>query len=181
MKTSFLVYLVVFHFTLNALAKEKCISPEQAQMPPNEAIPIAKTKYSIGICYLAEVVKKGLFEGEHKDLIFLKRDAVLVAEARTKMNITVGRISDLTLEKTTTRFISLSYGAGEFCNGLVIFDTKLKKVSFQNSCESPSDICHVMDLNEAKCLAKIECKDRGVEGAPPTRKTPIIKNIKLCS
>ncbi len=173
-------FMIVMGFTHSALAKSLCLSPKDANMPKVADLKIPSTSYSVGICYLAEKVKNGIFEGHHKDLIVLKKNGVAVAESETKISITVGRIDDLVLEKANDRFIAITYGAGEFCNGVVIFDAQTKKVAIQKGCLSDTDECHVVELNDARCTAKIECRDKGAEGMPPKRKEPIQAVVQLC-
>ncbi|MBL7544174.1 MAG: hypothetical protein JNL11_10170 [Bdellovibrionaceae bacterium] len=163
-----------------AWASSKCLSPKDVSMPKVADLQIPNTKYTVGICYLDEKVKNGINESDHKDLIILKREGSYIASSETKISVTVGRISDLVFEKTTDRFVAVSYSAGEFCNGLAIFDTKLKKAAFNQGCASDSDECHVTEVNESKCYAKIECRDRGAEGNSPKRKVPIRKSVTLC-
>lgn len=175
-------YIFLFFLTLSttAWAKSPCISPKEAQMPNSADLQIPKSNYSVGICYLTEKVKKGVSDGYYKDLIVLKKAGTSIADSETKMSITVGRISDLVFEKATDRFIAVTYGAGEFCNGVVIFDTRLKKAAMQKGCSNNSDMCAVIELNDSKCSAKIECRDGGAEGDPAQRKEPIIQTINLC-
>ncbi len=177
MKYFFLLFLVLPN---PVWAKSPCVSPKEAQLSKSLDVSVPKTKYSVEICYLVEKVKNGAYEEYYKDLIVLKKDGAAIANCETKIPITVGRIGDLVFERASNRFIAVTYGAGEFCNGIVIFDTKLKKVAIQKGCLSASDECHVIDLNESNCKAKIECRDKGAEGEPPVRKEPISQTISLC-
>ena len=171
--------LVCFHYSSNAYAGEICSEPEKVNMAKAADLAIPNSPYSVGICYLPEVKKNGVL-ADHHDLILLKENNRQIAKQQTTMSITVGRIADLVLEKTSNRFISVAYGAGEFCNGLVIFDVQRKKVAAKQGCLSYSDQCHVTQLMGRECKAIVECKDEGAEGEPPRRKKIIRKTLDLC-
>jgi len=174
------IAFIILFFTSGAYADEVCSQPEKVNMANVADLVVPNSPYSLGICYLPEVVKKDVLV-DHQDLIELKIHNRIIARHRTRMSVTVGRIADLVLEKATDRFISVSYGAGEFCNGIVIFDVQRKKVAAQQGCLSLSDQCHVTELLDAECRATVECKDGGAEGEPPLRKDIIRKKFELCS
>lgn len=179
MKIPVLSFFVLFYFSLNSFAKESCITTEQASMGVTAELYIPMSPYSVGICYLPEIVNDGVM-ADHRDLIVLKKNNKPVAKQQTKMHITVGRIADLKLEKTSERFVAVSYTAGEFCNGIVIFDVRTKKVAAEQGCISFSDQCRVIELLDHECSATIECADTGAEGEPPQRKNVINKKFKIC-
>ena len=170
--------LLLFSFT--SWAKDPCVSPQQVGGPVESDLMIPGTPYSVGVCYLPEKIKNGLYDAYYRDRLVLKQRGEPLASQETKMHITVGRISDLHFEKATEKFIAVSYSAGEYCNGIVIFDTKNKKVVLAHGCQSYSDICHITELSDSNCKVTIECKDQGAEGEPPTRKEPIKKTRTLC-
>lgn len=164
---------------LNVLARDVCLLPENANMPPTKAIEVPQTDYTVSFCYLQEVKNAGVFQ-DHKDLIVLKKKKLGIAKQSTKMSITSGRISDLKLEKFTDRFVAVSYTAGEYCNGVVIFDVKKKRSVANKHCVTETDRCRVTELTDGSCKAKIVCEDMGSAGEPPMRKEPSIFNVDLC-
>jgi hypothetical protein len=178
-----LAYILI---SLSALAtcswaKETCLVSPAGNVPEAKDVPIPASPYTVGICYLPEKkLKTGAYDEYFHNIIELKKHDKRLARKEVPSHITVGRISDLKLEKSTKRFAALSYVAGEFCNGLIVFDLKAEKAAFQQGCVSDSDQCHVTELSDSTCKAKIECRDQGAEGEPPTRKTPIIKEPDLC-
>ncbi len=177
MKYFFLIFLF---FSQPILADFSCLPPEKAHMPKVADIQIPNSVYTVDICYLPEKIKNEIHEDFQKDLIVLKKAGSVIAHSETKISLTVGRISDLIFEKKTDRFIALTYEAGEFCNGVVIFDTKLKKAAFQHGCVSESSECHVTSITDSKCSAKVKCFDKDSEKSPSKSKVPYNKIINLC-
>lgn len=171
--------LMFFLGLTRAFGMDKCLPPSQAGILSTQSVEVPKSSYSVEICYLPERTKGGVKEAYHRDLVVLKDGKKRLAQYKTKIPITVGRIGDLALERNSDRFFAVSYGAGEFCNGIVIFDKKKKRVSSGQGCFRPSDICRVTQLSEEECSAVIDCKDQGAEGAPPKR-APYSKKINLC-
>lgn len=181
MKFSQLLTILVLSLPLDARSDGECIPAEQALMQAVDDLHVPNSAFSLGICYLAEPpAKDGIFAQYHRDLVVLKEGAHRVASHATEMPITVGRISDLVLEKNTDRFVAISYGAGEFCNGIVIFDTNKRIPAASLACVSDSDICHVTEIDDRACIALVECRDMGAEGEPPTRNEPVTKRLSLC-
>ncbi len=170
---------VLFILSTNVCAQDQCSKPENVNMAKTVDLVVPNSPFTVGICYLPEVTKNGVL-ADHQDLIILMEKYKPIAKKQTTMSITVGRISELVLEKTTDRFISVSYNAGEFCNGIVIFDVQKKRVAAEQGCMSFSDQCHVTALQDRECKASIECKDGGAEGEPPKRKEIIRKRLDLC-
>ena len=150
-------------------------------MPKSDDLQIPHSKFSVGICYKAEKIKNGIHDDSFKDLIVLKENKKIVLEVETKMPITVGRISGLTLENSSDKFISVSYDAGEFCNGIIVFNSRNKTKAFAHGCFNYSDVCHVQELNDSSCKLTIECKDQGSEGDSPKKKEPTIYSFNLCN
>jgi hypothetical protein len=173
--------LIIFAlcYSLDTCADEVCSKPEKVNMTKTADLVVPNSPYALGICYLPEVAKKGVL-ADHQDLIVLKKYRMTIAKKQTTISISVGRIADLVLEKATDRFISVSYGAGEFCNGIVIFDVKKNRVAAEQGCLKFSDQCHVTELLDRECKATIECRDGGAEGEPPSRKAIIRKKFDLC-
>ena len=156
-----------------------CSNPETVNMLKTADIIVPNSPYSVGICYLPELYNKGV-PTDHQDLILLKKNNKQIARHQTTMFITIGRISDLALERKSDRFISVSYAAGEFCNGIVIFDVRKNRVAAEQGCLSYADQCHVKALLDKECKALIECTDVGAEGDPPKQKEIITMTFELC-
>ncbi len=175
-----MLYIFFFFAVLSRLgwADLDCISAKAANMPDSVELTVPNSAYSASICYRPESL--GRDRGEFKDLIVLNKNKVNFLKSTTKMSVTVGRIGNLKLEKSNKRFVAVSYDAGEFCNGIVIFDVRLKRVAANRSCLSATDICKVTELNDQNCSAKLECQDMGAEGLPPNRKEMINLSVSLC-
>ena len=121
-----LIIFILFSSLLNA--GDKCISWEQANMP--KVTPITQGRYTVDFCYLEE----NSHQRYYRDFVVLKKDGKIVAKSETKLSITIGRISDLRLEKSTDRYLNVSFLASELCTGLVIFDLKKEKVVSSRGC-----------------------------------------------
>jgi hypothetical protein len=112
-------------------------------------------------------------------LIQIQKKGALVVEKEVRASVTSGRTSNLALEKATDRFIAVSYDAGEFCNGVIVFDITHKKIAAELGCVTQSDVCHITELKDDKCQAKVTCNQVATED-PPTRKEPLLKTLTLC-
>lgn len=159
--------------TPESQALGKCVPPAKVHMPKTADLQVPGTPYSVGICYLARSA------GQHRDLIMLKKAGATLIESVTTSSITSGRVAELAFEKATERYVAVSYDAGEFCNGVVIFDVKETRVAAHQSCVTPVDRCHVTALDGSTRKATLLCKDEGAEGEPPQRKEPLQKVLEL--
>lgn len=178
MKILFGFLLLFSQFTW---AKEKCLTPEQADMSAAPDLRIPETDYSVSFCYRSAKAKKNTAPDEfYHDLIILKNARRILVEGPTEMAKSIGRISNLVLEMQTKRFIAVTYDAGEACNGLMIFDIKYNRVAFRQGCLNPTDTCHVVQLNKTGCEAKIACKDESAEDASLEPQTPVTKTFQIC-
>lgn len=182
MKFYFVPLLVTLCLPFNGWSDHHCIAPDTAGMPEVHDVLIPGSSFSITICYQPEPSPEDAAPSPYyRDLIVFKEGAKQVASQATQLSVTEGRISNLTLEKATNRFVSVSYDAGEFCNGIVFFDSKERRSAASLSCVSSSDICRVVRIDDLACTAQVECIDSGAEGEPPTRKEPLRRSLSLCS
>lgn len=181
MKKLMIALCFVLPLTTEARAKEKCLPAEKVSMQEAADLKIPQTDFSVGICYRPEKKRKdGTLDDNYQDSIILKSRQKVLTEAFVPMPVTVGRLSNLVFEMASSRYVAVSYDAGEACNGLVVFDTRLNKTALQQGCVSPTETCHVVELNKKACEAKLECKDEGAEDAELGEKKPVVRTVRLC-
>ena len=65
--------IIVLFYSLDSYADEVCSKPERVNMKKMADLVVANSPYSVGICYLPEVVKKGML-ADHQELIVFNPD-----------------------------------------------------------------------------------------------------------
>ena len=171
MRAWLLVFLIGIGPPGAAVAKEACIANGMTEAPD---VAIPGTSYHVSICYLPE-------SRDHysRDRIELRDGETVIAEV-TARPFFEGRASDLTLEHHEGRFAALSYQAGEFCNGIVIFDLQKKRAAKHTACVSDHYDCQVATLSERLCRAELVCRDNGGDALEPRLQPDIKKSLRLC-
>lgn len=136
---------------------QRCLSEERAEMPQQNELKTSQGGLTVKICYLPEKSEKGgIIPPNHEDeILLLRRDGRnqrphVLATAKTQNSITIGRIDNLILDKEIGNLLSVRYGAGEFCEGIVVFRKKPAAVLYQQGCESELSSCRLMNFKELK-------------------------------
>lgn len=153
--------------SVSASNLQKCLSEQAVNMPDQKEV-VTKTPGVVArICYLPEIkeVDGRLSPYQLDSILLLKKrkgsePPLVLAEAKTKMSITWGRIDSLTLDKETPPYLSLRYISGEFCEGLVVFQTKTAKVLHAQGCEADESSCRMVKLSrkgKGKCQLELKC------------------------
>jgi hypothetical protein len=91
--------------------------------------------------------------------------------------VTVGRLSDLALEKSTPHHLALSYSNCEFGNAVLIFNLKKPAVAHHRPCSGAPVNCRVTDLQDS--VATVECREVEAEGLPPQNPSPTTTKVVL--
>ncbi|HNI57823.1 MAG TPA: hypothetical protein PKZ00_09575, partial [Elusimicrobiota bacterium] len=92
---------------LHAEAKDPCLSPREAHMPA-QSLSLAGTPYTVDVCYEPEQTVGGLLQ-DSRDRVRLKKNGRVVAQQIVTTPVTVGRLADLALEKSTPHYLALAY------------------------------------------------------------------------
>lgn len=141
----------------------------------SEALKVEGTPFSVSIRQLPET-KKGEFPSE----IRLMKNSKVLSKFLHRADPTGGYASNLSLNFQTSRFVAVSFDAGEFCNALVLFDLQKQKVAGHLGCVSNSHRCRVKEIDSTKrCTATIDCRDESSDEGAAT-KAPITKKLLLC-
>lgn len=160
---------------LHAESAEPCLTPDQAHMPA-QTLTLPRTPYTVDVCYEPEQTVNGLLQ-DSRDRIRLKKNGRVVAQQIVTTPVTVGRLSDLTLEKATDHYLALSYANCEFGNALVIFNLKTPAVAHHRPNPGAPVECRVADLQGS--VATLECREVEAEGLPPKNPSPTITKVLL--
>lgn len=146
---------------------QRCLSEQAVNMPDQKEVVSKDASIYARICYLPELKEvDGRLSPDYLDSILLlkkskgKTPPTVLADVPTKISITWGRIDSLTLDKETPPYLSLRYISGEFCEGLVVFQTKPVKVLHAQGCESDESSCRmvkVLPKGKGKCLLELKC------------------------
>ncbi|MBL0349687.1 MAG: hypothetical protein IPP68_04855 [Elusimicrobia bacterium] len=161
--------------SLFAGPKDNCLPPREAQRPA-QALSVPGTPYTVDVCYEPEQTVGGLLQ-DSRDRVRLKKNGRVVAQQIVTTPVTVGRLSDLALEKATPHYLALSYSNCEFGNALVIFNLKIPAVAHHRPCTGAPVDCRVADLQDS--VATVECREIEAEGLPPKNPSPITTKVVL--
>ena len=160
---------------LHAETKDPCLSPREAHMPA-QSLTLPGTPYTVDVCYEPEQTVGGLLQ-DSRDRVRLKKNGRVVAQQIVTTPVTVGRLADLALEKSTPHYLALSYSNCEFGNALLIFNLKKPAVAHHRPCTGAPVDCRVTDLQDS--VATVECREVEAEGLPPPK--PLPHDNKGCS
>lgn len=146
---------------------QQCLSEQAVNMPDQKEVSSKTLSVFAKICYLPELKEvDGRLSPYHLDSILLLKKSkgaappIVLADAQTRMSITWGRIDSLTLDKETPPYLSLRYVSGEFCEGLVVFQTKPAKVLHVQGCEPDESSCRMVRIRpkgKSKCSLGLRC------------------------
>src|SRR5581483_1103141 len=90
---------------------------------------------------------------------------------------TGGYLSEIDVKRLSSRFISVGYNSGEFCNSIVFFDLEQKKTAGHLGCVANGYLCQAVSVSGPEsCSASVDCHDQGVEGEPPSQ-PPVHRTI----
>lgn len=144
-----------------------CLSAASVNMPDQKDVVSRSGKFIARICYrlqTTEVDGRPSPNYEDKILLLENSDNVkqgkLLTSVSTSMATRWGRIDSLTLDKETPPYLSLRYVSGEFCEGLVVFQTKPAKVLHVQGCEPDESSCRMVRIGpkgKGKCSLGLRC------------------------
>jgi hypothetical protein len=160
---------------LHAETKDPCLSPREAHMPA-QSLSLAGTPYTVDVCYEPEQTVGGLLQ-DSRDRVRLKKNGRVVAQQIVTTPVTVGRLADLALEKSTPHYLALSYSNCEFGNALLVFNLKKPAVAHHRPCTGAPVNCRVTDLQDS--VATVECREVEAEGLPPKNPSPTTTKVVL--
>jgi hypothetical protein len=144
-------------------------------VPQVKPIQIEGTSYHVEICQLPEDSKH-----RYPSRIEIRNDSTLLADYIHLAGPTGGYVSEVAIQAKNDRFVAISFDAGEFCNGLVFFDLRERKIAGRLICASDLALCHVNKLGFGKrCETDIRCQNQVGDGEP-SAKPPFSRTLFLC-